>query len=89
MKTSVTISKKKSGNYIISHLQDKNWEVIKVCENPNTLLTEVNKLGSANVIKNEYSQSQLKTIASRFDQKDALRAFGLDTKKETVVKYFI
>jgi hypothetical protein len=62
--------------------------VIKICDTPQQLLTEVNKLGSLTIIKAEYSQSQLKTTGILYNKKDALKAFGLDYKKATISEYF-
>lgn len=80
----VILAQKKSGNYTITSHMDSAWTLIGEFERPIDLLKVVNSLGNKTVIKAEYSQSQLKTIASMYSAKDALKAFGLPATKANI-----
>jgi DNA-binding NarL/FixJ family response regulator len=88
MKTLI-LSRKKSGNYTINTYADQAWEVVATCQTPAELLQAVRALPKmAQVIKAEYSQSQLKCSACYYTDKDALRAFGLSVSKANLSQYF-
>jgi len=88
MKTTVFVSKKKSGNLTMTSYMDANWELIFEAKTPKELKEKMNLLGLVNVVVSEYSQSQLKKVACKFSEKDALKAFGMPYKKADVLANF-
>ena len=88
----VMISRKKSGNYIITDHTSDAWSLYAVCNTPSDLFYEVKKLTPLDrftrIIKSEYRRSQLVCRPSQYTEKDALRAFGLQATNENVAKYF-
>lgn len=88
MKT-LFLQQKKSGNFTITSYLDNNWKLIATCNSPKELKEAVNSLPNySEIIKSEYSKSQLKCYASRYNEKDALRAFELSANKINLEKYF-
>jgi hypothetical protein len=87
MKT-LFVCQKKSGNYTIATYVESAWTLIKECNTPQQLKECVNSLPPfSQVIKAEYSQSQLKSYCMAYDQKDALRAFGLSVSKSNIENF--
>jgi hypothetical protein len=85
----VFLCRKKSGNYIVSSYVNSAWEIIAECSTPKELKEAVNSLDKfETVIKSEYSQSQLKTNAWMYNEKDALKAFGLSSAKSVIEANF-
>lgn len=87
MKT-IYISRKKSGNLVMTSYQDGNWQLIGKATTPKELKALANSLGFASIITAEYSQSQGKKIAQNFSEKDALRAFGIPATGKNVIANF-
>ena len=89
MKNLIYLAQKKSGNYIVTEYLDNAWDVISKCDSPKSLFESVKGVPPfQTIIKSEYSQSQLKTMASMYTKKDALKAFGLSATKANIETYF-
>lgn len=92
MKKVIYLSRKKSGNYIISSYKEDAWTVIAECHDPSQLFEEVGKLRQISsfckIILSEYSQAQLKCSPIEFTRERALRAFDLPASKASVSQYF-
>jgi hypothetical protein len=87
MKT-LFVCQKKSGNYTIATHVESAWTLIKECNSPKELKECINSLPAfSQVIKAEYSQSQLKSYCSAYDIKDSLRAFGLSVSKSNIENF--
>jgi len=85
----VYLSRKKSGNYIVSKYTRINWNLIATCTSPKSLFDSVKSLPENSVIiRAEYSQSQLKCYPDRFTKEYALMAFGISKTKENLENYF-
>lgn len=92
MKAQIYLSRKQSGNYIVSSYTNPAWVVVEKCETPKQLFEAVEKLrpisGFCKIILSEYSQAQLKCSPVEFTRVRALRAFGIAVTKVNVSTYF-
>ena len=92
MKAQIYLSRKQSGNYIVSSYTNPAWVVVDKCETPKQLFEAIQKLrpisGFCKIILSEYSQAQLKCSPIEFTRERALRAFGIATTRVNVSTYF-